>query len=125
MEKSAPKKPSATPRRKLTERHLERMLIQGLRYLGYLPLKTDAGEGSRYAGERRRSDIPPGFPDLTVLHPKHPAFFIELKREGKKPTSLQKQMHEVLRDQGYHVFVVVGEEEVETLLQSLRNLHAQ
>lgn len=53
--------------------------------------------------------VSPGFvgvPDRLVLLPGTPAFFIEVKAPGKKPTSRQRFVHRRLSALGHRVFVV-------------------
>lgn len=93
--------------------------MQGLRLKGYLPIKTDAGIASRYAGRPTRSDFPAGLPDLVVLHPSKPAFFVEVKREGGRVSKLQRLVHQMLQDMGYNVYVVIGADEAARFVEAL------
>jgi len=104
---------------KTLESALEQVVIQALQFKGFLPLKTDAGIASRYLRKAVRSDLPPGFPDLVVLHPKQPAYFIEMKAEAAEPSADQLLAHQELRQKGYTVFVVEGDKGVEAFLQGL------
>lgn len=93
-----------------------------LKLNGFLPLKTDAGIINRFVakdGKKRKSDIPAGFPDLVVLHPNHPAFFVELKTERGRVSPLQAIVHQSLRSMGYAVYVVRGEAGVRELADRL------
>ena len=47
-----------------------------------------------------------GWPDRIICPPDQPAFFIEFKRLGRKPTKLQLHRHALLRSRGHHVYVV-------------------
>jgi len=107
----------------LTERQVERLLISGLKALGYLPVKTDAGARARWAKEATgrpvRGDMPAGFPDIVVLHPSKPAFLVEVKRKGGRLSTAQVRLHDYLRSMGYNVYVVVGREGVDGFLRTL------
>jgi hypothetical protein len=47
-----------------------------------------------------------GIPDRLVLLPMGRAFFVELKAPGKKPTAIQKYVHEALAHIGFPVHVI-------------------
>jgi hypothetical protein len=50
-----------------------------------------------------------GFPDRLCLIPMGFAFFAEIKSEGKKPTLIQRKVHDWLRSIGFDVLVVDSE----------------
>jgi len=47
-----------------------------------------------------------GLPDRLVLLPGGIIFFAELKSTGKKPTAVQRLVHEKLRRLGFRVYVI-------------------
>lgn len=108
--------------RKSRERDVERLLREMLELRGYLVIKTDAGAINRHLGdaEKRRGDIPPGFPDLVALHPKGPPLFFEVKRDGGKLTPTQERYIAYLRERGFTVLVVYGEDGVMEALGQLK-----
>ena len=97
---------------KLKEREIERLIRDYLEAQGYLVVKTDAGHAARFTkrtmGHAVWGDVPSGFPDLIVLHPEQPAWFIEVKAPGGRLSQAQKLMHQYLREQGYKVVVAYG-----------------
>ncbi len=62
------------------------------------------------AGEKHR-------PDRVLLHPAHPAAFLELKRRGEEPSPEQAFTLERLRQQGYVAGWAATREQVEAFLQ--------
>ena len=55
-------------------------------------------------------------PDRIVLLPGGRTFFVECKRPGGKPTRLQQQEHEKLRQQGFAVHLVDTRREVDRVI---------
>ena len=53
-----------------------------------------------------------GVPDRIVIKKPGRVIFVELKREGEKPTPLQRHIHKQLRSFGLEVYVVIGMQEV-------------
>lgn len=53
-----------------------------------------------------------GMPDRICLFPGGEVWFVELKRQGKKPDPLQLIMHEALRRLGFKVNVISNEQEL-------------
>lgn len=104
---------------KSLERHLERFVRDALTLKGFYVIKTDAGIASRYARRPTKTDFEIGLPDLVVLHPRKPAFFIEMKAANGKLSERQKLIHNKLRKQGYDVVVLYGEEDVARFLHGL------
>lgn len=107
------------PTVKPTESQIEKAIKEYLEAKGFLVIKTDAGAHSKWAkrvmGHPVRGDMPTGFPDLVVLHPKRPAVFVEVKRPGGRLSEHQKLMHSYLRDVGYEVLLAYRVEDVEGL----------
>jgi hypothetical protein len=57
-----------------------------------------------------------GLPDRLCLLPGGVIFFAELKSTGKKPTAVQKLIHEKIRRLGFEVYVI---DSIEQLLKIL------
>ena len=60
-----------------------------------------------------------GLPDRMVLLPGGVIFFVEVKSTGKKPTAVQKLVHEKLRRLGFTVYII---DSLEQLHQTLNKL---
>jgi hypothetical protein len=60
-----------------------------------------------------------GLPDRLVLLPGGVVFFVEVKSTGKKPTPVQKIVHEKLRRLGFTVFVVDTLKQLNEILNNL------
>ncbi len=60
-----------------------------------------------------------GLPDRLVLLPGGVVFFVEVKSTGKKPTPVQKLVHEKLRRLGFTVHVIDSLEQLNTILNNL------
>lgn len=97
------KKPPAK-RVVMSEKDLERKLVNKLKELGVLALK--------YSNPSET-----GYPDRLCLCPGGVSFWVEVKTTGRKPTKLQQVRHDQLRQLGYAVFVVDDEP---TLLEALK-----
>ncbi len=108
-----------TEERPPTEFEIERALIHYLSLKGYFPIKTDAAVGSRYRGKPTRSRFEPGLPDLVVLHPSKPPFFVEVKTDKGKLKPHQEAFISYLRGRGYVVHVVYGFEQAIALAESV------
>ena len=52
-----------------------------------------------------------GFPDRITLCPMGRVYFVEFKREGKKPRKMQEYIHRMLRSLGFLVLVTDSAEE--------------
>lgn len=59
-----------------------------------------------------------GLPDRMVLLPGGVVFFAEIKSTGKKPTPIQKLVHEKIRRLGFSVYVI---DSLEQLHETLNN----
>lgn len=62
------------------------------------------------------SQLHRGLPDRLILAEFGITFFAEIKTTGKKPTRLQKHCHELLRKQGFQVFVIDTTDSLEMAL---------
>lgn len=60
-----------------------------------------------------------GMPDRMVLMPGGCIGFVEVKAPGEKPRSLQLSRHRLLRRMGFKVYVLDGEEQIETILRKI------
>lgn len=59
-----------------------------------------------------------GLPDRMIMLPKGHIFYCELKSTGKKPTTIQKIIHEEFRSLGFNVYVVDSTEQVKNMLRA-------
>ena len=59
-----------------------------------------------------------GLPDRLVLLPGGVMFFVEVKSTGKKPTAVQKLVHEKLRRLGFRVEVIDSLKQLNEILNS-------
>lgn len=60
-----------------------------------------------------------GLPDRLILLPDGIAAFAELKTPGKRPRTLQEARHRMLRELGFRVYVIDGEEQIGGMLDEL------
>jgi len=60
-----------------------------------------------------------GLPDRLVLLPGGVVFFAEIKSTGKKPTAIQKLVHEKLRRLGFTVHVIDSLKQLNQILNDL------
>jgi len=60
-----------------------------------------------------------GLPDRLVLLPGGVVFFVEVKSTGKKPTPVQKLVHEKLRRLGFTVHVIDTLKQLNEILNNL------
>jgi len=60
-----------------------------------------------------------GLPDRLVLLPGGILFFAELKSTGKKPTTVQKLVHEKIRRLGFTVYVIDSLEQLNEIFNKL------
>lgn len=76
-----------------SEKVIERLLVEEVKKAGGWAIKLLATQVT-------------GLPDRLVLLPGGRVFFVELKSTGKKPTKIQKLIHEKLRALGFRVLVI-------------------
>ena len=57
-----------------------------------------------------------GLPDRIILLPKGRVFFAEIKDTGKKATSLQLAVHDILRSLDFRVYVIDSKKQVEEVV---------
>ncbi len=99
----------------LSEAHLERLITDYLRALGWFVLKTDAGAGRRAGGSF--GSLQPGFPDLTCLKDGQ-ALLIEVKSPSGQVSEIQKYKHLELAAHGCPVYIVRSITELEAALEA-------
>lgn len=58
-----------------------------------------------------------GVPDRICILPWMGIFFVEVKRDGKRPTPIQSHTFDEIRDSGGAVFVVEGIEGVDAMVE--------
>jgi len=58
-----------------------------------------------------------GLPDRLCLLPGGGAFFVEVKTTKKKPTKIQKVVHNKLRGMGFMVYVIDSSEQIKDLME--------
>lgn len=66
--------------------------------------------------------VSPGFdgmPDRLALLPGGRFAFVEVKAPGKKARPLQTARHELLKRLGYKVYVIDGEEQIESIIAEI------
>ena len=86
-------------------------------------------EGKLVNEVKRRGGICPkfvspgfdGMPDRLVLLPGGHAGFVEVKAPGQKPRLLQESRHRLLRQLGYAVYVLDGEEQIGGILDEIQS----
>ena len=61
-----------------------------------------------------------GMPDRLILLPNGKMGFAELKAPGKKPRPLQETRHNLLRRLGFKVYVIDRLEQIESVLDEIR-----
>lgn len=100
----------------MTERDVERQILDGLRYRGFYALLTDAAQRDALRGKRA---LPVGWPDIIALKNEGGvtrALLIEVKRPGGKPRASQLALHQILGAHGIHVIVANSFADVEAHL---------
>lgn len=66
-----------------------------------------------------------GVPDRLLLFPGGRAIFAEIKTTGKRPRLLQLHRHEMLRSLGFKVFVVDDIDQIDEIIEEIKNEHDQ
>ena len=87
----------------MLEKSIERFFVRQVESVGGLALKWSSPGRN-------------GVPDRIVLLPGGRIVFVELKAPGKKPTSLQIRMHEILIGLGADVHVIDSVEDVKKFI---------
>lgn len=62
-----------------------------------------------------------GMPDRLVLLPDGKIAFVEVKAPNKKPRPLQLARHRLLRELGFQVFVIDGEDQIGGILDEIQS----
>lgn len=92
----------------MRERDIERRFTATVKQAGGIALKfTSPGQD--------------GFPDRLVLLPEGRIAFVEVKATGKAPRVLQLRRHEQLRRLGFKVYVLDRPEQIDQILEDMRN----
>ena len=60
-----------------------------------------------------------GVPDRIAILPGGRVWFVELKREGEKPTAVQKWQLEQLRKMGCNVALIIGKQEARAWIREV------
>lgn len=89
-----------------SEKLIEKTLVDGIKELDGWALKLPC----TYVA---------GLPDRMVLLPGGRIFFAEIKTTGKKPTAVQKLIHERLRRLGFTVYVIDTLDQLNEILNKL------
>ena len=89
-----------------SEKYIERKLVEGIKKQGGECIKLLASHLS-------------GLPDRLCLLPGGKLFFVEVKSEGKQPTTIQKVVHQRLKGLGFNVEVVDNMNQLNQLIQAL------
>lgn len=99
--------PEKGENRKMSEKQIERKLYQAVKAVGGLcPKFTSPGFD--------------GMPDRLVLIPEGKIAFVEVKRNGEKPTALQESRHGLLRRLGFQVFVLDDIKQIGGIIDAVR-----
>lgn len=93
---------------KISEKILEKKLVEGVKNMGGKALKFSSMTDTSY-------------PDRLVLLPGEWTFWVELKTTGQKQTKLQKLRSRELSDLGFEVFVVDNLPQLERTLTYFYN----
>ena len=62
-----------------------------------------------------------GVPDRIVLMPKGHIAFVEVKAPNQKPRPLQLSRHKLLRQLGFHVYVLDALEDIDKIILEVKN----
>ena len=60
-----------------------------------------------------------GMPDRLVLLPGGKCGFVEVKAPGRKPRALQRVRHEMLKELGFKVYVLVAKEQIKEIINDI------
>lgn len=91
---------------KKRERDIEKWLREKIQQLGGVAMKfTSPGND--------------GVPDRIAILPGGRVWFVELKREGEKPTAVQKWQLEQLRKMGCNVALIIGKQEARAWIRDV------
>ena len=91
----------------MREKELERKLVKAVKSMGGIcPKFTSPGFD--------------GMPDRLVLLPKNRIAFVEVKRHGKLPTTLQLSRHGMLQKLGFAVYVLDCDANIEEVLREIQ-----
>ena len=60
-----------------------------------------------------------GMPDRIILLPKGKIGFVEVKRKGERPRSIQIKRINDLRDLGFKVFVLDDQQDIDKILKEI------
>ena len=97
--------PKGEPKKIESEKLLERKLTKWIKNLGGLCIKLLATHFT-------------GLPDRMILLPEGKIFFCEVKTTGKKPTAIQRRVHDTIRALGFRVHVVDCSEDLELMIKN-------
>lgn len=92
----------------MTERQIQRQIVNGLRKAGYAVFAIPNG-GSRDTREARalkQDGVMSGVPDLWVLARDGNDWWLEVKRPGGRLSDSQRYVHKLLSERGQQVAVV-------------------
>ena len=98
--------------KEMNEKLIERKLTKLVKQNGGLSLKFTS----------------PGFdgvPDRLLLFSAGRAMFAEIKTTGKRPRRLQLHRHEMLRSMGFKVFVIDDVDQIDEIIEEIKNEHDQ
>ena len=98
--------------RPLIENDVERQCLDALRWRLWHPERLHAGTFKTLDG-RYITGHPKGTPDYVVIHAVFPAFYLEVKRPGQKPSPDQEHKHAELH---LYRLAVVTVDSYQTLL---------
>lgn len=101
---------------KLVENDVEEQCLDLLRHMQYRPERLHTGRFKSLDDRRMITGHAKGTPDYIVAHPTFPAFYLEVKRPGAKPSPEQEQKHVELRLCGFKVAIVDSIEAVQAWL---------
>ena len=92
----------------MREREIEQKFTQAVKKLGGLALKF-------------MSPGYDGMPDRLALLPDGKIGFVEVKAPGKVPRPLQRQRHRLLRELGFHVYVLDDKSQIGGIIDDIQS----